>query len=384
MKKTKLFSIMAILALVSLSNCKNEEVVSSPIYVDNSPKANISGYVTAEMNLQTNGAEFVPAGAQIFVEVNYSDLNSAAIGKWKDTVTVSATGQYQVAVPANGSGVTVTITPLTFEANQIQAYGSFFNQINKIYSTNPITLASVRTGQSLKSNITYALSDLPNFTDKVSISGKFQANLDASVVGLENVPNGTVINFWTSTWKDSVVVQNGIYSMVSPKNSSINWRSKFKYLKNVWNPNTLTYNNSHTYEYTISGSNSFSSNTTDFDLSAGEGTDTWIDPLANVVQVSGTALADLDLTISGSESIPDNANAKITFYASDNSWGGTATISAGRYTINVPRNETIIYTGSFTYLKKTSATTTVLTTYNFNGTFFSSSSSTQTVPVTAY
>lgn len=383
MKKTKLFSAMAILTLVSLGSCKNEEVVSSPIYVDNSPKANISGYVTAEMNLQTNGAEFVPAGTQLFVEVNYSDLNSAATGKWKDTVTVSATGQYQVDVPANGSGVTVTITPITFEANQIQAYGSFFSQTNKIYSTNPITLASVRTGQSLKSNITYSLSDLPNFTDKVGITGKVQANLDASVVGLENVPNGTVINFWTSTWKDSVIVQNGIYSIVAPKNSTINWKSKFKYLKNVWNPNTLTYNNSHTYEYTITGSSPFSSNTTDFDLSAGEGIDLWINPLANVVQVSGAALAELDLTISGLESIPDNANAKITFYTSDNSWGGTATISAGRYTINVPRNQTINYTGSFTYLKRTSATTTVQTTYSFNGSFLSSLNSTQTYPVTA-
>jgi len=382
MKKTRLLSGLAMLALLSISGCTDKEVVSSPIFVDQLPKANISGYVTAEMNLQTNGAEFVPEGTQLFVEVNYSDLNSAATGKWKDTVTVAADGQYQVAVPANGSGVTVTITPLTFEANQVQPYGSFFNQIKKIYATNPIVLASVRSGQGLRSNITYALSDLPNFTDKVSVSGKAQANLDASIVGLENFPNGTVINFFNSTWKDSVAVQNGTYSIVVPKNSTISWKSKFKYSKNVWYATTLAYDNTHSYEYTITGSNAFAANTTAFDFSAGDGTDTWIDPLANVVQISGFAQADLDLTAAGTENIPDAV--KIIFYATDNSWGGTASVSGGRYTINIPRNKTVIYQGSFNYLKRTSATTTVQTTYTISGSIPSTSNNTLSVNVTAY
>jgi len=386
MKKTKLFSIMAILALISLSSCNNEEVVSSPIYVDNLPKADISGYVTAEMNLQSDGAEFVPEGTQLFVEVNYSDLNSSATGKWKDTVSVTSSGQYEVGIPANGSGVTVTITPLTFEANQEQAYGSFHNQINKIYSTSPIILTSVRAGQTLKSNITYSPSDLPNFTDKVSISGNAQANLDASIVGLENIPNGTVINFYNSTWKDSVAVQNGTYSIIVPKNSLIYWKSIFKYSKNVWSSTTLSFDNSHTYEYTITGSNTFTTNTTNVDLTAGEGTDTWVDPLANVVQVSGSALADLDLTVSGLENIPDGV--KITFYATDNSWGGTAIVSGGKYSINIPRNTLVYYSGTFNYYKitttTTTTTTTVLTTYTISGSIPSTSNSTLSNNVTGY
>jgi hypothetical protein len=380
MKKTSLLLEIAIFALLFVSSCSEEIVTSSPVYVNKLPQATISGYVNAEMNLQTSGLEFVPNGTQLFIEVNYSDLNSMATGKWKDTVSVT-NGKYQVGVPANGSGVTVTLTPLTFESTQVQAYGSFFNQINKIYTAAPVAM-TVRAGQTLSQNILFTNLDLPNFTDKVSITGKAQANLDASIVGLENLPNGTIINFFNGAWKDSCAVQNGVYNIVVPKSTTINWKSKFRYAKNVWNSNTMTYDNSHTYEFTIIGSAAFVSNTTGYDFSAGEGTDTYIDPLANVVQITGNAQADLDLTISGFENIPDGT--KVTFYASDNSWGGTATITGGRYNINIPRNKFVSYTGTFNYLKRTSTTTTVLTTYVISGSIPATSTSTLVANLTAY
>ncbi|MDP4240440.1 MAG: hypothetical protein Q8904_13315 [Bacteroidota bacterium] len=385
MKKTRLFSALAILALVGLTSC-DKDILSSPVYVDNLPKASISGYVTAEMNLQTDGSEFVPVGTKLFVEVNYSDLNNAATGKWKDTVTVAENGKYQVAVPANGEGVTVTITPFAFEADQTQAYGALYKSIKKAFSTNP-TSFTIRSGQAVSKDLTYTANDLPNFTDKVSISGKVQANLNAEIVGLENVPNGTVINFYNSGWKDSVIVQNGTYSIVVPKGEIIYWKSDFKYAKHVWNTNIASPSDSKyqdiNYEYTISGSSSFFVNTTTNDLSAGEGMDLTVDPNANIVQVSGNATAELNVTTPGYENIPDGT--KITFYALDNSWGEATTVTGGKYSISVPKNKTIVYYATFVYNKvlTVNPTTNSTTTYTLNGTISATSSSSFTYNMTA-
>jgi hypothetical protein len=383
MKRNKLFLGLSVLALMGLTSCE-KEIVSSPIYVDKLPKANVTGYVTSEMNLQSDGAEFVPTGTKLLVEVNYSDLNSVATGKWKDTVTVDATGKYQVAVPANGSGVTVTITPFAFEADQIQPYGAFYKTVKKSYSAAFITF-TIRSGQAFSKDVSYLTSNLPNFTDKVSVSGKAQANLDAKLVGLENVPNGTVINFYNSTWKDSVVVQNGTYSIIVPNGLLVNWKSKFIAAKNVWVTNANSPSQSGyqsvSYQYTISGSSTFGSNTINNDLSAGEGVDMTVDPNANVVLVSGNATADLDLTTAGNESIPDGTI--ITFYASDSSWGGTATVSNGKYNVSIPKNKAVNYYATFVYNKKLTATTFASTTYTLNGTISGTSASTLTYNVVA-
>lgn len=385
MKKTSLFSVVAIFALVSLSSCE-KEMVSSPIYVNKLPQANISGYVTAEMNLQTAGAEYVPAGTQLFVEVGYGGLNPSATGSWKDTVSVSATGEYKLAVPASSSGVTVSITPISFEADQVQAYGAFFPKVKKNYAAAKTTFTITAGSNVTGKNIVYNPADLPTFTDKVSVSGKVQANLDAAIAGLENVPNGTVVNFTCSStpWKDSVVVQNGNYTIIVPKGPSITWTVKFKYNKNTWITSSLSFDNSKSYEYSMTSSASFSSVTTDYNLSAGEGT--VVDLTPTIVTVSGTAKADLDLMQAGTENMPDGT--KITFYAADNSWAGTANVTNGSFAINMPRNTLIYYSCSFTATKRTSSTVTVPNTLYTIGTglsFYSSSSSTQTLPViTAY
>lgn len=369
MKKNRFLSGLAVLALVGLTSCE-KDVVSSPMYVDNLPKASISGYVTSEMNFQSDGSEFVPVGTKLLVEVNYSDLNSAATGKWKDTVTVGADGKYQAAVPANGSGVTVTITAFAFEANQVQPYGAFYPTIKKSYSAAAIVLLTVRSGQALSKDITYTASNLPYFTDKVSVSGKAQANLDASIVGLENVPNGTLINFFNSGWKDSVTVQNGTYSIVVPNGEAISWKSKFTKTKHVWVTNNTSPSQSGyqdvNYQYTINGTSTFVSNTLTNDLSAGEGVDLTVDPNANVVLLSGSATAELDLTNPGNESIPDGIT--ITFYALDSSWGGTAIVSNGKYNISIPRNKAVGYYATFVYNKRLTATTFASTTYTLNST----------------
>jgi len=388
MKKIRLFSGLAMLALLCQTGC-TDDVVSSSISVDQLPKASITGYVTTEMNLQTAGLEMVPEGTKLFVEVNYSDLNSSATGKWKDTVSVAADGKYQVAVPATGNGVTVTITPFAFEADQTQGFGALYKTIKKAYNASPVQFM-LRSGQALSKDITYTISNLPNFVDKVSISGKVQANLNAAIVGLENVPDGTVINFYTSSWKDSVTVQNGTYSIVVPTGVLINWSSKFVATKLVWVTNSTSIADSKymsiNYTYTITGSSYYNSNTTTADLTAGEGSDLTVDPMSNVTVLSGKIIADIDATIPGSEDLPASLDGtKITFYAGDNSWGGTATITGGKYTINIPRNKTIQYYATFVYNKKMNSVPTYSSTnYTTSGMISSTSSSTLTTNLIAY
>ena len=388
MKKIRLFSGLAMLALLCQTGC-TDDVVSSSISVDQLPKASITGYVTTEMNLQTAGLEMVPEGTKLFVEVNYSDLNSSATGKWKDTVSVAADGKYQVAVPATGNGVTVTITPFAFEADQTQGFGALYKTIKKAYNASPVQFM-LRSGQALAKDITYTISNLPNFVDKVSVSGKVQANLNAAIVGLENVPDGTVINFYTSSWKDSVTVQNGTYSIVVPTGVLINWSSKFVATKLVWVTNSTSIADSKymsiNYTYTITGSSYYNSNTTTADLTAGEGSDLTVDPMSNVTVLSGKIIADIDATIPGSEDLPASLDGtKITFYAGDNSWGGTATITGGKYTINIPRNKTIQYYATFVYNKKMNSVPTYSSTnYTTSGMISSTSSSTLTTNLIAY
>ena len=366
MKKMRLFFVLAVLVTVVFTSC-SKDILSSPIAVDSLPKATISGYVTSEMNLQTAGAEFVPAGTQLLVQVGYSELNSNAVGTWKDTVTVGADGKYVASVPTIAVGVDVLITPFAFEADQVQPYGALSKSIKKTFKTDPLML-NVRPGQSISNNISFSSINLPNSVDKVSISGKVQANLNAEIVGLENVPNGTVINFYNATWKDSVTVQNGIYSIVVPTSTTVNWKVKFTDAKHVWVTNILSPSESKyqdvNYQYTITGSNSFWSNGTTNDLTAGEGVDLTVDPLANVVQLSGSVTAELNLLTPGLESVPDGT--KITFYASDNSWGGTATVMTGKYSINIPKSIGIKYYSTFVFNKVVNATTTASTTYTLN------------------
>ena len=367
------FSAMALLAVFLFNSCDEIPVVSSAITVDQLPKASISGYVTSEMNLLTNGQELVPEGTRLLIEVSYSDLNAAATaGKWQDTVSVGTNGKYEVAVPADANGVTVTITPFAFESDQTQAYGALLPKVLKSYTVAQSTL-SIRSGQVLTKDISYTANNLPNFTDKVRVSGKVQANLNAETVGLESVPDGTILNFYNGQWKDSVSVKNGTYSIVVPIGDAVICKAKFKCNKKVWVTDYVTLSNSAyanvSYEYTVSGMTSYSANSENMDLTAGEGKDLTVDPNANLVVVSGNALADIDGTTYGLENMPNGA--QIVFYTTQ--WGATAIVNNGKYSVRIPKNTSVNYCIKFTTYKKLSSTSVKSYIYEYTGTLNPSS-----------
>ena len=346
MSKLNFLSIIAMVSLLGFGSCKNDDLVSSPVSVDKMPKAIITGYVTAETNLQSVGAEVAPAGTKLLVELNYADINGAATGKWQDSVTIDANGKYTLHVPADANGVNVTITPVPFEANQTQAFGAFYPQVKKSY-TGVAAVIAIRSGQTLTSDFVFAPANLPTFTDRVNVSGKAQADLSDETVGLENLPNGTIIRFYNATWKDSVAVQNGLYSINVPKGVAVNWEAKFTYSKKVWvndvDPTLSAYQNIN-YEYTFTGVKTFNAKAEDEDVTAGVGTDLTVDPNVNVVLLSGTATAELDASTAGLEKMPNGT--KIYFYT--NTWGATATVADGKYSVSIPKNTLVSYDINFT------------------------------------
>jgi hypothetical protein len=343
MKKTKLFSILTILVLISLSSCKDEPVVSSAVTVATKDSATISGYVTAELNLQSAGLEAVPAGTSILVSVPYSQLNATATGNWLKTETVGTDGKYSVKIPTNSKGVTVTFTPSAFEYDQTQAYasGATVPKLRLTYNTGSNSL-NVVSGQSLNNDIKYtSTTNIAIGVPEVTIAGKVQADLDASIIGLENLPDGTKIIFTATGWADSTTVSSGKYSISVPKGLLINWSINKIISTKVWSPNSLDPSQS-TYinvdkTYSISGSSTFNANNLAMDITP-SGYTVSVVPLTTTV--TGIAKAELDLSISGLEYLP--TGSKIYFYTS--TWGATATVSSGgSFSVNVPFGTTVNY-----------------------------------------
>lgn len=382
MKKLFFATAVALLAMLGFTSCE-EMIVSTDQTIDLAPKATISGNVLAELNLQSSGMEAVPAGTQLLVEVAYADINPASTGKWMDTIQVSADGKYSVQVPADADGVSVTVTPFNFEADQRQNYSETnYSTIKKAFKAIAFVQA-IRSGQSVIKDITYTASDLPTFAYKVTISGKCTANLSAETPGLENAPNGTVIVFYTNDWVDSTTVTNGKYSINAPS-KAVTCKSQFIRLKKVWNSTLQSYQDiSYKYSYLATYTPTSSTNTYDIDF--GEGADQTIDPAPNTTTLSGAATADSDLTVTGREPMPNGT--KIYFEDAGKTWGAVATVADGKYSVQIPRSSlginTITYQVNYNANRKTTTSTTI---YNFSGSgnINTTSAATKTQEIIAY
>ena len=373
MKRTNYFSALAILALICFNGCKDEPVVvSSEVTVATNDSATISGYVTAELNLQSAGYEAVPAGTSVLVSLPYSQLNTTATGSWLKTVSVGANGKYSVKVPTNSKGVTVTITPSAFDYEQTQAYasGATVPKLQLTYSVASSTI-SVISGQSLNNDIRYTTTtNIAVGVPKINIAGKAQADLDASIIGLENLPDGTKIIFTATGWADSTIVSSGRYSISVPKGSVISWSINKIISTKVWSPNSLDPSQSTyiTYDktYSITNSNIFNANNLALDITP-SGSAVSVDPSTSTT-VSGYARAELDLSSTGLEYLP--SGSKIYFYTS--TWGATATVSSGgSFNVVVPFGTTVNYYTKITANQTSQSSLQYAHTFELTGSFSS-------------
>jgi hypothetical protein len=59
------------------------------------------------------------------------------------------------------------------------------------------------------------------------VSGKAQAEIDqTNIITPDDLPNGTEISFYTTTWGAKAIVQNGRYTVNVPFNSTISFYYK--------------------------------------------------------------------------------------------------------------------------------------------------------------
>jgi len=338
------FVALATVVLIGFMSCNEEAIVTSAISISTKDSATITGYVTADLNLQSAGNEAAPTGTTFVISVPYSSLNaSATTGKWQKTVTVGTDGTYTVKVPTNTSGVNVTITPTNFDAEQTQTYvaGMPTTKVKSIFSCASIGLGTLVSGQTKVQNIGYTAAAIVNPVGltKVQISGKVQAELDASNIGLESLPDGTTMIFTATGWADSTTVQNGTYTMSVPSGLSVNWKISKLISAKLWQKdatlNTYTYV-TQTRQFSITGTGFFSANNPTFHIStASNGSVPAVTITNTVTALSGTA------QVSGINLV---AGTVIYFYNSPKTWGASAIVSStGTYSINVPASENIYF-----------------------------------------
>jgi len=394
MRKINYLLLMVVLSLIMFTGCGDKEIVSSPISISSLPKATITGYVTADLNLQTLGSELVPAGTKLLISIPYSSLNSlASIGTWQDTIKVDASGKYTAKVPTTTSGVSVIITPMSFEANQTQAFGYSVSSLPFRYSCLPLTV-SVASLQTVNQDISYSGAILPQYARKVLFTGAVRAELDATNAGYEFAPNGTIVRFYNSSWKDSAIVNNGKFSVYVPYNISFTEAVNFTANKiSILSTSTTSSINTSTTYFNYKTTATVPAQTVDInDYSSSfivSGTDASVDPLSIfAVNYSFTVQADFDLTNNTPSTTYDPIPDGTTFYfwsgsssISSATWAKTVQVSGGKISISLPASSTVY--SAFTATQKTS-TGNILKTYNNSFNTISAPNTTQVLTTQTY
>jgi hypothetical protein len=208
--------------------------------VDLARKAPFKAYVYAELDKTKAGMELAPSGTKVVISVNYADFSyvpAGTAGKWIDTLTVDANGTISAMVPVDDNGVTLTIEPIAFETQQVQAYAANSSVITKIMksagknvnistSTNSIVVVDYNVEETI----------ITNLVEFVTIEFTLKAETDNSLTGSEVVKDLEVIlysNDWMSKFKSD---NNGKISASVPANQNISIDAKFVTDKKVPDP----------------------------------------------------------------------------------------------------------------------------------------------------
>jgi hypothetical protein len=198
MRKNLFFSLIAG-TLVLLSSC-SKDVESTSLKIDQAHKSPVKIYVYAQMDLTKYGYEYAPAGTQVVLSVNYSDLNpTVGSGKWVDTVKVNENGYISTMLPVDDNGVTLNVEPITFEYDQIRPYGSNTEKVKKIYSSGKSTF-SISTSSNIIEEVFYGTTSLVTQADYSEVTFTVYADLNASLVGNELVVNKSIVFYCNNGW----------------------------------------------------------------------------------------------------------------------------------------------------------------------------------------
>lgn len=226
--------ILFALALI-FASCQ-KDITTSELTLDLSKKATLKVYLFAELDNTIQGYEAVPNGTKIMITIPNSSFNSSVSGNYIDSATVN-NGFVEITVPTTSTGVTVTFKLAEFTYAQVQPFGSVSTTISKIYYlTGAAPTITVFPGESKTKQIIYNGQDtLDNFVEKVTCAFILKADMDETIAGNENVPQGTVINLYTTTWAGTATVgSDGKITATIPKGEDV--KMKFEATKTLTVP----------------------------------------------------------------------------------------------------------------------------------------------------
>lgn len=234
--KNLVFAIFALVSFVIVS-C-DKDVETSPVSVDLSQKATVTGYVYADLNLTDAGKEPV-ANVEVIVSIPNSDLMSGASGNWIDTIVTDNTGKFVATVPTKNAGVNVTVTTTDFIRDQTQSLTSQYQTISKLFTGAAQTSFKILPGESKIKLFEYGDPiDLKDFDNLVTIKGKAYAETDLNNSVTENAPLVDIIFATTDgLWSKKVtLIKEGAYTTYTidvPNNKTIRYTYDFTAEKNV-------------------------------------------------------------------------------------------------------------------------------------------------------
>lgn len=278
MKSVSKVILTSMMLLATMLYSCDKEIETSPVTVDLTQTATLEMYVYADLDQTNWGKEPVAAGVKVILTIPYSDLGLGGSQNWIDTVETDAAGKIITSVPADANGVTVTIAPVDFVANQTQPLTASFTTIQKVFKktgtaqTVKLNTADLKV-QLVEYNATETFSD---FDDFVTISGKAFANLDNEQTGNENAPLVKVI-FSCPGWSKEITLTKPavytIYSIEVPNNQTISYKFDFTYDKKVVDPNDATKWVTQLFRYNKTNTlNKYTENTEGINLDFGDGT----------------------------------------------------------------------------------------------------------------
>lgn len=225
MKRTERKFGVILLALAFIFASCEKDITTSELKLDLSKKATVKVYFFAELDKTIQGLEVVPNGTKVMVTIPNSSFNSGVSGNYIDSAMVN-NGFVEITVPTISTGVTVTIKAAEFTFAQVQSFGSVSATISKIYSVTAAQTISVFPGESKTKEITYdGQNQLDNFVEKVTCAFILKADMDETVAGNENVPQGTIVNLYTSTWAGTTTVgADGKVTVTIPKDEAVSMK----------------------------------------------------------------------------------------------------------------------------------------------------------------
>lgn len=233
MKRTEVKLAGILLTLVFTFTGCQKEIVTTNLILDKTHNATVKVYFFAELDKTKLGLEFAPNGTKVFISIPNSTFNPNSTGNYIDSAFVN-NGIVVLSVPTVSTGATVTIKGSEFISDQVQSFGSVSAKIPKIFTVTAPQTISVTPGESKTKEITYDGENvLDNFAETVTCSFILRADLDATIAGDEIVPQGTIIDLFTTTWAGTATVAgiDGKINATIPKGAIIS--AKFEATKKL-------------------------------------------------------------------------------------------------------------------------------------------------------